>query len=200
MGYITPSTVNADRLSMGGGILYLSKTVILSKDSLPTNFRNVGLIDKDNNFEMSLSTNIQTWKGGTPSRDVFQFQTGQELSVKTVLSEIDHQALAWVTGEDVTYTVGTPSTTVAATPAPTTSVFTVASGTGFAAKDLIEVDLGTGGTSDKRYVWVKSVSGNIITLGEPLTEAPSAADTVKKVTKTEMFLGHLGYQRDQKVV
>lgn len=190
MTSITPSTVYSERLSMGGGILYLSPTVVTSKDSLPADFRNVGLIEKDNSFEMSLASQSQTWKGGTPSRDVFQFLIGQELNVKTSLSEIDHQALSWVSGEELSYTVGTPSTTVAATPAPTATTFTVASATGFAVKDLIEIDLGTGGTADKHYRWIKTISGSTITLGEALPEAPAAADTVNKVSKVEMFLGY----------
>ena len=187
---ITPNTVNTDRISMGGGILYMSPTVVTDKDSLPSNFRNVGLVSGDNDFTLELSTDMATMKSGTPLRDVYSFIRGQELDIKTTLSEIDHQALAWATGEDITYTVGTPGTTVAATPAPTASVFTVASATGLTAKDLIEIDLGTGGTADKHYRWIKSVSGSEITLGEALPEAPAASDTVKEVSKTEMLLGY----------
>ena len=73
----------------------------------------------------------------------------------------------------------TLATTVAASPAPTTSVFTVASATGLVAGQAILVAC-TGGTFPGKYVrWIVAINTLALTVAPPLPQAPATGDAVK---------------------
>ncbi len=190
MTFIPPNSVNTKRLSLGGGTVYLSPNPLTSKSTLPTDFRNLGTIDKDNNSEFNFQMDKLQWKAGTPSKTVYEAIINQEISFSSQLSEIDVNSLMLALNTIPTPTYGTGSTTILATPAPTTTTFTLSSSTNFAVDKLIEIDLDPSGSGDKHYRRIKNISGADITLDEPLKEAPSLNDTVKEVSKMEYMLGN----------
>lgn len=79
----------------------------------------------------------------------------------------------------------TLSTTVEAAPAPTTTVFTLASVTGLRVNDMIRVGL-TGGYE---YVKVTAIAGAEVTVSPALSAAPAAADTVDQVIEEAGVFG-----------
>lgn len=78
------------------------------------------------------------------------------------------------------------STTVSAAPAPTAGAFTVASVTGLAAGDAIEVTL-TGGA--KVYSYISAIVGSEIQVFPALAAAPASTNAVKRCDALEIPLG-----------
>ena len=73
----------------------------------------------------------------------------------------------------------TLATTVAASPAPTTTVFTVASATGLVVGQAILVAC-TGGTFPGKYVrWIAAINTLALTVTPALPQAPATGDAVK---------------------
>lgn len=190
MTFIAPNSVNTKRLSLGGGTVYLSPNPVTSKASLPTDFRNLGTIDKDNTSEFNFQMDKLQWKAGTPSKTVYEAIINQEISFASQLSEIDVNSLMLALNTRPTPTYGTGSTTILATPAPTASTFTLSEATNFAIDKLIEIDFDPAGSGDKHYRRLKLLSGADVTLDEALKEAPVENDTVKEVSRMEYMLGN----------
>jgi hypothetical protein len=189
MTFIAPNIVSDKKLSLGGAKFFLSPTVTTNKASLPSDFRNMGMIDKDTASSLNMVMEKLEWKTGTPSKTVYEAIINQAINFTTELSEIDIFSLELAFGAKPTYTLSGGDSAVAASPAPTTTTFDVALATDFAVGDLVEVNLGTGGTADKHYRRIKSISDTSITLDEALPEAPAENDTVKEVSETEWALG-----------
>ena len=70
----------------------------------------------------------------------------------------------------------TLSTTVAASPSPTTTVFTVASVTGLAVGDPVLINATTGG---RQVRWITAINTLALTVAPALSAAPVTGDTVK---------------------
>ena len=124
--------------------------------------------------------------GGTTTVviDATGFSSGQILYVE---GEASTRSISDVTNNTLTTTAGFSASLatgidvfsfpisgspVQSSPAPTTTVFTVADGSGFTAGEAIIV-LGTTNVSI-----VQSVTGNVITLEDPLATAPNAGQTI----------------------
>lgn len=70
----------------------------------------------------------------------------------------------------------TLSTTVSATPAPTTTVFTVASAAGLVAGDAVLVNATSGG---RQVRFITAIAGAALTVAPALSAAPASGDSVK---------------------
>lgn len=78
------------------------------------------------------------------------------------------------------FTNVTLSTTVSATPAPTSTVFTVASAAGLVIGDAILINVTTGSPATGRVVRViTAIAGAALTVDPALPQAPASTDTVK---------------------
>jgi hypothetical protein len=82
-----------------------------------------------------------------------------------------------------------PTTTVAASPAPTTTVFTINASTGFSTDDMVRVYLPTG------YEFkTVTLAGLVATMDTPLSAAPAAGATMDQVTEECGLFGDLPAQ------
>lgn len=91
----------------------------------------------------------------------------------------------------------TLSTTVAASPAPTATVFTVASVTGLVVGDAVLVNATTGGPQVR---WITAINTLALTVAPALAAAPTSGDTVKgcityKPTTALLATGSLCFAR-----
>jgi hypothetical protein len=179
----------AERTSLGGCIVKVSPTVITSFSSLPTDFRNVGMIDVSDLLEVNVERQELEYRSGTPSQTQKISYIQQNAGVNFNCAEFDFQNFAWALGETPSYTLGSFSDLVQATPTPTATVFAVSDASDLTAYDLLEIDLGTGGTADKHYRYLSSKSSNTLTLTEALKEAPAGNDTVKNVIQVDIDYG-----------
>ena len=124
--------------------------------------------------------------GGTTTVviDATGFSSGQILYVEgepstRSISDVTNNTLTTTAGFSASLATGIDvfsfpisGSPVQSSPAPTTTVFTVADGSGFTAGEAIIV-LGTTNVSI-----VQSVTGNVITLEDPLAVAPNAGQTI----------------------
>ena len=73
------------------------------------------------------------------------------------------------------------ATTVSASPAPSTTVFTVASATGLAVGDAVLVACSGGLTPGKYVRWVTAIDTLALTVAPALPQAPASGDAIKAV-------------------
>ncbi len=73
----------------------------------------------------------------------------------------------------------TLGTTVSATPAPTATVFTVASVTGLVVRDAILINIAAGPSAGKYVRWISAIDTLQLTIEPALPAAPAAGDAVK---------------------
>lgn len=144
--------------------------------------------DAFRHLELDLGINIRN-RTNAPDR-LTTPDLRRRVSHKTTASWDLKSALMWPSGtlgtapeHDIFLTnglgskaVGTASTTVAASPTPTTSTFTVASATGLAVGKLIAVNV-TGIGIEVRMI--SALATAAVTLSQALSAAPTTGDTVK---------------------
>lgn len=117
---------------------------------------------------------------GLPKTAIKSFVIGQEGKMSLELDEYTARAIEIVNGGQAMIRTTSGATTVSAAPAPTTTVFTVASIGSIVAGKWIAVTIASlGKTFDRK---VLSVAGSAITLQDPLPAAPASTDAVALVT------------------
>jgi hypothetical protein len=190
MTFISSNANDPRTLNFGGGIAYLAPSAIASKAAADTAFfRNLGFIDKDNNAAFEFIKSRLEWRNGSPSKKVYEIPIDEAVNFSTQLSEVKMDILDLIFGSTGTHTEGSNSTTIAADPAPTATVFTVADASDFSAGEFVSIDMDPGDAHDYYQRGIKSISGDVITLAEALPAAPAENDTVKNITKSEWDLG-----------
>jgi hypothetical protein len=207
MSFQAPNLVSGKRLSLGGGIIYLSPSPITTKTSVATEyFRNLGAVEKGNQSTFEYNMEKLEWKSGTPSKTVYEAIINETINFNAPLSELSPLVMGMLFNSDMAVTLAGGTSTVEASPAPTTKTFTVASAIDFVEGDYIEIDLGTGGTADLHYRMIESISGAAITLDEALKEAPATGDTVKEVSVMDFDFGastvpkYFGFKFEKKLM
>jgi len=121
---------------------------------------------------------------GFPKAPVKSWKISQKGSIAFNLDEYTARAVQISNGGGDLVRTTANATTVAANPAPTTTVFALAAGQGanYLANDWIVHTDAAGKKWDRK---IKSVSGDTLTLLDPLPAAPAAADAIAKVTMWE---------------
>lgn len=157
-------------------------SVVTDLSSLPTDYDNIGSID---GLSINYSKETIEVMRGFPMRNTKEFVSKTSAEITMQADEFDYNNLSRMLGESPSYTAGTGSTTVAASPAPTTTVFGLTSATNFAQGDLIKIV--HSGTPYYRYI--KTLSGTTVTVHKALPVAPSASDAVTTVLTVTVSVG-----------
>lgn len=130
-------------------------------------------------FKPSIDIEQFDMERGFPKAPVKQFKIGQKGSIAFNLDEYTARAVEVLNGGNDMVRTTASATTVAATPAPTTTVFTLTSATGYLAGDWLVHTDANGKKWDRK---IKSISGAAVTLYDPLPAAPASGDAIAKVT------------------
>lgn len=130
---------------------------------------------------------------GIPETMKESFVTGVDGKMEFTLIEptIDAYLLASGNATRIPMFGGSPLTTTAATGTLTTTQMSVASATGFAVGDMIEITRG----ATKMYTYITAINGVIFDMYPKLSVAAQNSDNVKKVRGWETGMGGSSVER-----
>ena len=181
-----PASNVARYLDIGNAIVYIAKAKKTSFSSAvsATDYRKLGVLESGLQIDVS-KAQVQI-KSGVPQRLIKTFYTEENMRISGAMLEFSPFNLSRALG-GLALTVTTKSSSPAATTVATGStktVVNVASSSGYAVGDLIEV----GNTGAKQYGVIASISGNALTLVEALDNDanPTTGHAVAKVDTVKM--------------
>jgi hypothetical protein len=186
------SAANVNTLDAGNAIIYVAPVqASLSAAIASSAWKKIGLTSAQTTFD--LATQKLAFNSGTPLVRVADVIVSSAINLTGNISEFNPLVLSQILGGPtpvVTLKSSTPAaTTVASSPTPTASTFTVASITDYKVGMFIQV--GTG--SSAQYGYIQSIAGSAITIVGGLSgnTAPASSAAVAAVASYQIPLGGL---------
>lgn len=193
MGILNATLKNSGNIRIGQLVFQVAPFLVAGYteaqriDLNPTTskFTDVGLIDP-NSVNPDFSIEKLEIKGGLPGVILKRYIIGRAGKVDMVAREYSPLAVEIATGRATTKTLGT-ETTVSASPAPTTTGFTVAAIGLIAVDGWVQITYAASGKIVDAQV--KSIATNAITLYDALEVAPASGDKVRPITMWRNSIG-----------
>lgn len=186
------------QIKLGAGRIYQGQTSSVVFDGTlkfdtitpPANWRDLGVIMQD--VTLNLAATEFAFKTGLPSTRKKTFITGRDGTIQGTFAEFNALINQITMGllAPINKLGASGPFTVAASPAPTSSTFTLDATTGLAVGDevVVEAVAGSLAASNNRGI-IKSITGLDIVVENPLYLTPASTWKVREVVSTKLVFG-----------
>jgi hypothetical protein len=177
------------RIFIGSQSATFDGTTKFNSLTIPSGWEDLGDLGQD--VTLNNTTELFKFANGTPALVKRSYVTGREATLQATFNEYKARIIQIAIGLSNPINKVTGSTTVSASPTPTSTVFTVASASSFAVGDeiIVETVAGDCATSTNTGL-ISAIATNAITLRQALPKgAPTTGDTVKKRTSAKLVIG-----------